>query len=347
MNDRETSYDVRIWSILRYDGQRRSTYTVRWKVDGKRWRKTFPNRAQADAYRSELNIAVRNGEPFEIATGQPLSAVRRARDGVSWYDFACRYVDLKWPAASPKHRKSIAEALITVTPIMLDTAIDSATAKEIRSALLNWGYTARRGTGQQPPDTGDLLGWVARHSRPLTDLGRPDRARAALGAIGTKLDGARASAATARLKRTNLAGALDYAVELGLLDTNPIRSLKWKAPRSTNGVDRRVVINPNQARELLAAVQTIRPSGPRLAAFFGCLYYSALRPEEAAELRRGWLQLPEESNEWGWILLEQAAPEVDQQWTDSQSTREARELKHRAPGATRRAPIPPPLAELL
>jgi hypothetical protein len=50
-------------------------------------------------------------------------------------------------------------------------------------------------------------------------------------------------------------------------------------------VDRRVVVNPRQARELLTAVTYVgtydRASGRRLRALFGCLYYAALRPGEA------------------------------------------------------------------
>jgi hypothetical protein len=46
-----------------------------------------------------------------------------------------------------------------------------------------------------------------------------------------RLDGKTAAASTARRHRTVLANAMDYAVELGLLDTNLIRALKWTAPK--------------------------------------------------------------------------------------------------------------------
>ena len=48
-------------------------------------------------------------------------------------------------------------------------------------------------------------------------------------------------------------------------------------------IDRRRVANPIQARTLLHAVGQQR-GGRRLVAFFGCLYYAALRPEEAISL---------------------------------------------------------------
>jgi hypothetical protein len=45
--------------------------------------------------------------------------------------------------------------------------------------------------------------------------------------------------------------------------------------------DRRVVVNPEQARALLAAVRRQKPSGPALVAFVGAMYFAALRPAEA------------------------------------------------------------------
>jgi hypothetical protein len=55
---------------------------------------------------------------------------------------------------------------------------------------------------------------------------------------------------------------MDYAIELGLLETNPIRMLKWTAPKVSSQVDRRSVVNPRQARALLDAVPTISGFSP-------------------------------------------------------------------------------------
>jgi hypothetical protein len=57
-----------------------------------------------------------------------------------------------------------------------------------------------------------------------------------------------------RRHRTIIANAIDYAIERRLLSTNPIRTLKWKPPRTSSAIDRRCVVNPGQARALLAAV---------------------------------------------------------------------------------------------
>ena len=144
---------------------------------------------------------------------------------------------------------------------------------------------------------------------------------------------------------------MDYAVELELLDSNPMKAIKWRAPTTstTREVDRRSVVNHRQARALLDAVKTQQPSGPRLVAFFALMYYSGLRPEEAINVDRHALVLPpaEEPAAWGEIHLTSAAPHAGSHWTNDGSLRETRALKHRIEGESRPVPTPPPLVAIL
>lgn len=143
-------------------------YGVVWIVAMRRWKQTFRSASAADSFRAELLTAVRKGDLFDADTGRPRKLRGSAAGGTGWYEFACSYVDMKWPDASPKHRKSIAECLVTLTPVMLDVSMDLEKAKLLRSALLNWGYnTRRRGSERQPSEITDLLDWTARHSWPL------------------------------------------------------------------------------------------------------------------------------------------------------------------------------------
>ncbi len=50
-------------------------------------------------------------------------------------------------------------------------------------------------------------------------------------------------------------------------------------------------------------------------AFFGCLYYAANRPGEAAGLRANDFTLPEEG--WGEVLLSTSMARVGSGWTDT------------------------------
>lgn len=88
-----------------------------------------------------------------------------------------------------------------------------------------------------------------------------------------------------------------------------------------------------------------RSSGPRLAACFGTMYYSALRPEEAVMLRDIDLKLPRKG--WGELLVSETAPIAGAAWTDSGQRRDRRQLKQRAKGEVRPVPCPPPLTALL
>ncbi len=101
--------------------------------------------------------------------------------------------------------------------------------------------------------------------------------------------------------------------------------------------------SPAQVRALLAAVETDQPE---LTAFFGCLYYAYLRPGEAVYLRKmDCVDLP--SAGWGELLLTGNAPHAGAEWTDAGTTRDERQLKHRAQKTTRPVPIPPELVELI
>ncbi len=55
------------------------------------------------------------------------------------------------------------------------------------------------------------------------------------------------------------------------------------ATRASVAISPAAVASPAQVRAILVQVSHVRPE---LAAFFGCLYYAALRPEEAVALRR-------------------------------------------------------------
>jgi integrase len=93
---------------------------------------------------------------------------------------------------------------------------------------------------------------------------------------------------------------------------------------------------------ILAEVTQIRPE---LTAFFGCLYYAALRPAEAVALHATSCTLP--ASGWGQLTLTGSLPRSARAWTGNGTPREPRSLKHRPGGASRTVPIPPQLVRLL
>jgi len=201
------------------------------------------------------------------------------------------YVDMKWKHSAGKRRATIAWALVTVMPAMIAASKGKPDDKAMRAALRQWGFNTKR-RADCPPETAVMLNWLSRNTKPVSALTDPAVMRAVLDAASTQLNGQPAAAWTGRTNRAILANALEYAVELRILSSNPIKAVKWKAPKTTQEVDRRSAVNPAQARRLLDAVRGQMPSGPRLVAFFAVIYYAALRPEEAVNLRGDNIILP-------------------------------------------------------
>ena len=141
---------------------------------------------------------------------------------------------------------------------------------------------------------------MAANTRPVGDLADLAVLRPALDALALRMDGKPAAASTVRRKRAILYNAVEYAVELGHLSGNPVASIKWRAPKVAEAVNPRVVINHSQTRALLAAVEGL-PSGSPLVGLFAVMYYAALRPAEAVDLRKEALPLPAQG--WGELYL--------------------------------------------
>jgi integrase len=236
--------------------------------------------------------------------------------------------------------------------MMLATERGKPSDRVLRNALTGWAFNTKRRDSGKTLEVERALKWVEANTRPVSYLDDVATLRLALDALSEKLDGTQAAAKTIHRKRAVFYNALDYAVELKLLMRNRLPEVKWTTPKSVKAIDKRIVVNPQQAERLLDAVasqkvegQPRRSSGPMLKAFFGAMYYSGLRPEEAALLSKADLQLPEAG--WGELLLSRAAPIAGAAWTDSGERRDRRQLKQRADGEVRSVPSPPPLTALL
>jgi hypothetical protein len=97
------------------------------------------------AYVYRLRSRKGEGVAFDEPTGLP-EPMARERATRSWYEHAIAYVNMKWPRASAKHRRSIADALATVTPALLATDRGAPDDGELREALYGWAFNkGRRG----------------------------------------------------------------------------------------------------------------------------------------------------------------------------------------------------------
>lgn len=354
-----TTYDVRVWTVKtrKNSAGKVTSYGVRWAVGGRQLYRSFKVRAQAESFRADLMSAQRRGEPFDRSSGLPASFTRSATD-MTWFDFTCQYMDMKWPDLAATARQTVAESLIRVAPVFLPKDKNGPDPKAVRSALRQWGYnTELRQADEVPPEARKVLDWCSRNTASVKAVLDPATLRDLQRAVTKRLDGKPFAPTVARKTRSVLWNALDYAVERKIIDANPLGAVKWTAmPKGKRKVDKRAVPNPIQARTLLIAVRETLRSGPRLEAFFGAMYYAALRPEEVVALNKRNLALPEPKwnegakgyeYEWGELHLDEASPHVGARWTDGGTPRDRRQLKSRAVGEGRTVPCPPELTGLL
>ncbi|MFF0729291.1 tyrosine-type recombinase/integrase [Streptomyces sp. NPDC004134] len=337
------SYDVRIWSI-RKRPSKVAPFQLRWQVNGVEHQEKFATKTLADARRAELLTATRKGEPFDTETGLPVSEVRE-RNRTSWYAHAREHVARKWPTAAAKHRSSIAESLTIATMALCPTGKGRPEDDVLRRALYLWAFNAGR-HGQEPPEVeANALAWAERNAPAVVDLDSAKRMRTVLEHLAKRKDGKPAAANTFRRRRAVLSNCLRLAVEHELLPGNPLHRVHWETPKAVEELDARSVATPAQARALLDAVRAQGPRGAHLVAFFACIYYAAMRPEEVSMLSADQCELPAEG--WGRLLLAGARPQVGSAWTDDGKPYEERQLKHRARKAVRPVPIPPVLVAIL
>ncbi|MBV9854898.1 MAG: tyrosine-type recombinase/integrase [Streptosporangiaceae bacterium] len=338
------SYDVRFWDIKKLGSGTAARYRVRWAVEGREHCRSFKARPLADGFLAGLKDAVRDRRPFDSRTGLPNAEITGG-ETVTWYVHARDYAEAKWPNLAPVSRRSVAEALVTVTIALAGKEPDAPEPKVLRQALFGWAFNPATRDSDPPEKIAAALGWAERASLTVAALEDTATVRLALAACGKTLTGTAAAGSTQRRKRSVLYNALGYAVEQGHLAANPVDRIQWTAPAVAASVDRRVVASPAQARSLLAAVRALSGRGQHLEAFFACLYYAALRPSEAVMLREADLHLPKKG--WGRIDLAASASRAGTAWTDHGTARQERGLKHRAEHETRTIPIPPDLVRLL
>ncbi|MFL6172231.1 MAG: tyrosine-type recombinase/integrase, partial [Marmoricola sp.] len=195
---------------------------------------------------------------------------------------------------------------------------------------------------QVPDDIADALTWIESRSLALSSLDDPRLVRRAVDALSMNLDGSPSARSTTARKRATFNNALEYGVELGKFESNPMRKVRWSRRQFLEPVDKRVVANPAQARGLLAAAWD---AAPALAGFFALMYFAGLRPAEARGLGEKDCTLPPTG--WGELTLSGSHQTAGGAWTDSGASGEDRCLKHRANDHVRVVPAHPELVGIL
>ncbi|MFG2971576.1 tyrosine-type recombinase/integrase [Streptomyces sp. NPDC048331] len=345
--------DVRIWKISRLSSKS-APYQLRWVVAGQVRHATFATVALAESRRSELWNAMTKGQPFDVESGLPESEVRKAaakenvRPDPTWWDFSREYMAVRWRTAAAKTREGLADSLATVAIAMMGDGAKAPTPEEVRLAV-RWAVVPAHKGEEPPPELVRPCTWLSQRSRPLSDLQDPRVLRDVQYRLSFKLDDTPAAGETYKRRRRGFNTAMEYAIESGYLDANPLAGVKRAGPKGGDAVDPRVLVNAVQGSQLLTAVSYVgsvhRNRGRRLVAFFACQRYAAMRPAEAVGLREQDCHLPETG--WGTLTLRETLPVSGKRWTDSGKRHDKRGLKSREAKADRPVPIPPVLVAML
>lgn len=309
-------------------------WLVKWRIDGRDRTRSFKTRAEADRYRSQLQVAVVDGQRFDPGTGLPGSWMERT---TTWWTWSKEWLLLKWPQWSGHSRRSAVESLMTLTPNLVRPKAP-AMPSDVRDWLRHAGY--RPGA----PGAGDVPRWLERWSVPLTEI-TPALLETTLTAATTKADGGSVAAEVARRRRTNLGAVLRAAVRRGLLDQNPMDRIEWKPPARSLAVDISTVPSRADVLEIVDHVTALATAGARYGALFATVGIAGMRPSESIGLKVSDLTLP--ASGWGLAVLRGAATSPGSRYTDSGAVVEDKALKQRPVDAVREVPLSPDLVARL
>jgi len=284
----------------------RLPWVVRYTIDGTHRSKSYRTKAEAERYRGALLQAVRDGEKFDLTTGEPESWQLPLAE-LPVHHWVRRWLGEHWPEWQPRTRASAAEALARFVTLAVDrkTPMPQSLRSYLRPALSPENEDAR---------DGDLEAWLDRHCLTLGELDKTTVGEVAR-ELTRKLDGEPLAATTAARYRTNARACLRAAVEAGaiLVDPWPPRSrtrARRKIARRKPAVDIRSLPNPETMDRALAAIDSHQPGSKTYRVMTAVAYYAGLRPSEVAMLRVRALALP--TRGWGRIDVTEADVSYDE-----------------------------------
>jgi integrase len=343
------THQVRFWEIkvLKPDSngkRRRRPFGVRWVTGGREHSEWFTTKALAKAHLGKLTKAANDGEAFDVVTGLPES-LYRDQYAPTLLQVAREFLEDIWPDIAPNSRMRLVDSLAVAVQAFLDEESDAG-PYVIRRALTTVALPPDESTVADS-DLRELSSWLEKHSRQVTEL-TDEKERTRLGRqLVRNLNGSRARTSTIETRKGALVQALSFAVRRAYLGSNPFSDVSLSKFQRGVAIDPGVVVNPVQARSLLAAVTYALPRGRNRSwrPFFATLYYAGTRPSEARFLTNQHCVLP--TSGWGELVLPHSLGKSTARYSDDGEIYQTRSLKHRADEDTRRVPIPPELVRIL
>ncbi|WP_367134553.1 hypothetical protein [Saccharothrix sp. HUAS TT1] len=253
------TYKVNIWELktLKPDrnGEKRpKPYGVRWVTAGREHSEWYRTKALASNRRNDLVQAAREGQAFDIGTGLPESEIK-AKSVRSLLQLAQEFIEHEWNEVAPNTRKRYVDACAIPVAAFVTSQHGAPTPMTLRRTLTTCLLLPPELRPHQLTDEQqEAAQWLGTASRPARELADGVELDKVLRTLARKLDGKATTAWTAKSRRAVVSLLLGYAVKVGELAANPLAGLRVTGQDTINEVDPRSVVNPKQARQLLAAV---------------------------------------------------------------------------------------------
>ncbi|MGH9188308.1 MAG: hypothetical protein ACRD0U_21275 [Acidimicrobiales bacterium] len=307
---------------------------MKWRVDARDKTRAFKTRAEAERLRARLQMAVIDGEGFDLATGLPMSWVDRE---ATWWSWSQQWLAIKWSQWAGHTRRSAVESLVALTPVMKRPGAPPASTDVIDWLRVHGSRPGSAGW-EPPPD------WLGRWSVPLLDVD-PALLESVRTRATTKLDGSPVSTEVARRRKTHLNSILRAAVRRGLLELNPMDRTEWKPPARTIAVEISTVPSYSDVLAISDYVAALRTDGARYAALFATVGIAGMRPSEAIGVQAADLDMPAKG--WGLAVLRGAVTSPGTRYTRTGQVVEGKELKQRSVETVREVRVAPELMDRL
>lgn len=367
-NDEHYSYKFKLYKSYIYEGKQKTTYQARWSVAGLKFKETYDDETAMSDFIADLEYAKRAHQRFRLDDGRPVGMApyrpkralkrepRRASKSAAptepgnCFTYLRKYVKSRWKGVSGKQRGNMAEAFMWVVVALLPRSPRRPDEKLLRRSLRSFAFNC--GAKTIPEAETKVLAWVAEHAPPIDVLESDEGLRDIYAQFSVCLDGTPRAAESRKRYHHILNPAVEDAVKQGLLTKNRLEDYRSNGRRTrvrqkSEQIDKRICPNIEQFRRLHATMMTLERLGPMIATYYALMFWAALRPEEAANVRWANIGLPATDTEWGELILDSAAPTVGSKWTLDGSVREHRELKACEIGDTRVVPLCPELVAIL
>ena len=185
----------------------------------------------AESFKGELKKAAQRGERFDETTGLPDSMLRKDRD-ITWYEHAQEYAAAQWKGSAGNSRRSIAESLACVTPVLVRDLRGAPDPDTLRAALRK-DFNHGRPTALTPDET-KAITWLKRASLPISAVNDDSVVTDVLDCPSTDTEGVRTWARSSLTRSASLCRAGRSSCRLIVL-----RGVLDHAPRAAGCADRR------------------------------------------------------------------------------------------------------------